>query len=156
MLDYKTLGDYDFATGSIGRILYVGILVPNSLYGSAAIFYSAGLIQVNVPFEESQTVQSLRTELSLLTGIPVGEIFIMDYDRNPAQDNDNGIWQDQKQLVEYGMSNGELVELVVVRKGEGWFDSEETPRLQSFLSLKEEISMRTGIPVDQLEALEKQ
>jgi len=119
-LDNKQLSEYGFITGSTGKILYVGINVPNYLSGTATIFYGNGLIQVNVPFDENETVLAFKKTVSQIIGIPWSEILILDYNQNPAQDSDDGIWQDSKPLKAYGVQNGELVQLMITRKGEQW------------------------------------
>jgi len=116
-LDGRTLSEYGYNAWSTGKIITVAVHVPNYLTGTLTIIYGSGSIQFNIPFDENETVLDLKSQLAFITGILPQYQAIVDYYPNPEQDRDNGVWQDNKKLIQYGMRNGKPTSLLIGNTG---------------------------------------
>jgi len=118
LLDHKTLDDYGFHTGSKGSILTINIVVPNNFTtGSLIIGYSTFYVQLNIPFNDQDTVFTFKRQLEIITGVAAEDVLIKLYPEPSEQELlDDGVWQDWRILSDYGMKNGQRVVRILLSK----------------------------------------
>jgi len=116
MLDHKQLAEYGFTTGSVGKIICVGIETANHQVGRVTVIYSTTLIQRHIPVNILKPVWLFKLELSQLLSIPAAGMSITTLNRNQLQDLDNGIWNDYKYLYEYEMQYYTGIVLLVLTR----------------------------------------